>query len=195
MQHSLSGPPPGCTQPPAPRQRGQPCQAVPHGANPCGSEGSRTPDLCCAKAALSQVSYRPITSLSRRWASNPCHPLTGRMLFRLSYFGDGNRYRAASGIRTRVCLLGRQMPFPTWRWPRQSCGRSRREGNYCARKSCGRGSNSQPPTYEAGALPIELPQRTESGKRGSNPRPPEWHSGALPVERLPRRNPECRASA
>lgn len=54
---------------------------------PCGSEGSRTPGLRCAKAALSQLSYRPIASLSRRWASNPCPPLTGRTLFLLSYFG------------------------------------------------------------------------------------------------------------
>ena len=57
------------------------------------------------------------------------------------------------------------------------------------------GSNSQPPTWRAGALPVELllPSRAERGypslrsgasrsrRRGSNPRCPPWRGGALPT--------------
>ena len=43
-----------------------------------------------------------------------------------------------------------------------------------------RDSNSRPPPWQGGALPLSY-FRKWSGKRGSNSRPPPWQGGALPL--------------
>ena len=67
--------------------------------------------------------------------------------------------RAASGIRTRACLPGRQMPFPTWRWPR--------------RCRAGRVSTARPSDVFAETTIVDdTPARTEPGDRSARSRPP-----------------------
>jgi hypothetical protein len=61
----------------------------------------------------------------------------------------------------------------------------------------GRYSKPQPPVYQTGGLPLDLPtHRTWSWRQASNPRPPEYKTGALPTElRQPTTRREISADA
>ena len=52
----------------------QACCQLHHGAKKSGAEGDRTPDLCSAIAALSQLSYSPALRSGQLLRSRSCLP-------------------------------------------------------------------------------------------------------------------------